>query len=41
MAELDKALGTTTNSTDLLTRAGKATTTPQARELVTEAGKAG
>lgn len=41
MAELDKALGTTTNSTDLLTRAGKATTTTQARELVTEAGKAG
>lgn len=41
MAQLDKALGTTTDPTDLITRAGKATTTPQARELVAEAGKAG
>jgi len=41
MAELDKALGTTTNSTDLITRAGKATTSGQARELMTEAGRAG
>lgn len=41
MAELDKALGTTTNSTDLITRTGKATTSGQARELMTEAGREG
>jgi hypothetical protein len=39
MAELDKALGVTTDSTDILSRAGQAKTSTQARELLTEAGK--
>lgn len=39
MAELDKALGTTTDPTDILARAGQAKTGTQARELLTEAGK--
>lgn len=39
MAELEKALGTTTKSTDLLTRAGQAKTIPQVQEIRTEAGK--
>lgn len=39
MAELEKALGTTTKSTDLLTRAGKATTSAEIRSIESEAGK--
>lgn len=39
MAELDKALGTTTNSTDLLTRAGQAKTLPEVQKIRTEGGK--
>lgn len=39
MAELDKALGTTTNATDLLTRAGKAQSSEEIRSIVTDAGK--
>ena len=39
MAELDKALATTTNPTDILARAGQAKTGTQVLELLTEAGK--
>ena len=38
MAELDKALGTTTKSTDLLTRAGQAKTLPEIQKVRTEGG---
>lgn len=36
---LDKALATTTNATDLLTRAGRAQSSEEIRTLVTDAGK--
>lgn len=36
---LDKALATTTNATDLLTRAGKAKSSEEIRTIVTDAGK--
>ena len=39
MAELEKALGTTTNSTDLLTRAGQAKTLPEIQKIRSEAGE--